>query len=282
MKKQLFMFILLVFLAGSNLYSQFDKNGNPVFNSEKIENFSFENVEIISGYYTIKNNIDNKQSSVFINEDPDLNDYEKFSTKLPSYYFMITDKGMVRGMMILIPKNEDDSFFYNVIIPGKNENFQVPSNLKGKISENRAKELTGVLKAKATINNNVLQFNNRDFRILKYNDIIDEVKNIVKERIINNHRNENADIEEYIKAESKGGKLDFKNTVEKYDGAFINFDGILYNKKDFTILMWGAAVKEAGITELSKAQLLWQEINERTLTEPELKALQKGFETKFK
>ena len=58
-------------------------------------------------------------------------------------------------------------------------------------------------------------------------------------------------------------------------GAFISFDGILYNKKDFAILMWGAAVKKTGITELNKAQSLWQEINERNLTEPELKALRR-------
>lgn len=266
----------------SNLYSQFDKSGNPIFNSEKIENFSFENVEIISSYYTIKNNIDNKQSSVFINENPDLNDYGNFSTKLPSYYFMITDKGNVKGMMILIPKKDDDSFFYNVIIPGKNENFQVPSKLKGKITENRAKELTEIKKTKAIINNNILQFNNKDFQILKYKDVIEEVKSITQEKIINNHSEKNSNIEEYIKTQSKGGELDFKNTVEKYDGALINFDGILYNKKDFAILMWGAAVKKVGITELNKAQLLWQEINERTLTEPELKALRKGFETEFK
>lgn len=45
--------------------------------------------------------------------------------------------------------------------------------------------------------------------------------------------------------------------------------------------MWGAAVKKMGIKELNKAQQLWQEINDRNLTEPELKALQKGFETKL-
>ncbi|RKT01000.1 hypothetical protein BCF58_0211 [Chryseobacterium defluvii] len=258
-----------------------DKNGNPIFNSEKIESFNFENVEIISSYYTIKDNIDNKQSSVFINENPSLDDYWNFSTKLPTYYFMIADKGNVKGMLMLIPKKEDDSFFYNIIILGKNENFQVASKLKGKITENRAKELAGIKKTNAIVNDDVLKFGNKDFQILKYHDVIEEVKIIAKEKIIDNHDNENSNIEEYIKTESKGGKLDFKNTVEKYDGAFINFEGVLYNKKDFAILMWGAAVKKNGIKELNKAKLLWQEINERELTEPELKALRKGFETNF-
>ncbi|WP_080776856.1 hypothetical protein [Chryseobacterium phocaeense] len=281
MKRQLFIFIFSIFLTGSNLYAQLDKNGNPIFNSEKIENFTLENVEIISSYYTIKDNIDNKQSSVFINENPTSDDYWNFSSKLPSYYFMIADKGNVKGMLMLIPKNEDDSFFYNVVIPSKNESFQIPSKLKGKITETRAKELADIKKNKAIINDGVLKLNNKDFKILKYSDVIEEVKNIVKEKFINNHNNENSDLENYIKTESKGGKLDFKNTVEKYEGAFINYDGILYNKKDFAILMWAAAVKKTGITEINKAQSLWQEINERDLTEPELKALRKGFETKF-
>ncbi|WBV61812.1 hypothetical protein PFY12_06730 [Chryseobacterium camelliae] len=281
MKKQLSIFIFLIFITSSNLYAQLDKNGNPIFNSEKIENINFEGFEIVSSYYTIKDNVDNKQSSVFINENPNLDDYWNFSTKLPSYYFMVVDKGNIKGMLILIPKEEDHSFFYNVVIPNKRENFQIPSKLKGNITENRAKELADIKKTKAIINNDVLKFNNKDFQFIKYNDVIEEVKNIAKEKIIVNHKDENSNIEEYIKAESKGGRFDFKNTVEKYDGSLINFDGVMYNKKDFAILMWGAAVKKAGITELNKAKLLWQEINERSLTEPELKALQKGFETKF-
>lgn len=281
MKKQLSIFIFLIFLTSSSLYSQLDKNGNPIFNSEKIDSFNFENLEIISNYYNIKDNIANKQSSVFISENPTLEDYWNFSTKLPSYYFMIIDKGNIQGMLMLIPKKEDNSFFYNVIIPNTNENFQVPSKLRGEISENRAKELLGIEKSKAIIKNEVFKFNNKDFQILKYNDVIEEVKNIAREKIVSNHTNKKHTIEEYIKTESKGGKLDFNDTVEKNNGAFINFEGVMYNKKDFAILMWGAAVKKTGIIEFNKAQLLWQEINERTLTEPELKALRKGFETKF-
>ncbi len=280
MKKQLLLFIFLILITSSNLYSQLDKNGNPIFNSEKIENLSFENLEIISNYYPIKDNINNKQSSVFISENPTSDEYWNFSTKLPSYYFMILDQGNISGMLILIPK-EDHSFFYNVIMPHTNEKFQIPSKLKGDISENRAKELSGIEKTKAIINNGVLKFNNKDFKIVRYNDVIEEVKSITKEKIIGNPASETSNIEEYIKTESKGGKLDFKNTVEKNNGAFINFEGVIYNQKDFTILMWGAAVKQIGITELKKAQLLWQKINERNLTEPELKALQKGFETKL-
>lgn len=281
MKIHLSIFIFLVFFTSSNLYSQIDKNGNPIFNSEKIENFNLDNYDFISSYYTIKNNINNKQSSVFISETPSLDDYVNFSTKLPSYYFMIVDKGNVQAMMMLIPKNEDNSFFYNIVIPSKNQNFQIPSNLNGQITENRAKELINIKNNDFKIINNVLNFNNKKFQILLYKDVIGEAMKVAKEKILNDQSEKIDNIEEYIQTESKGGKFDFKNVVDKYEGAFINFDGILYNKKDFAILMWGAAVKNSGITELNKVQSLWEKINERKLTEPELKALKKGFETKF-
>lgn len=273
---------ILLFLISIESFSQTDKNGNPIFNSLKIESIVYENIEIISNYYTIENNIDNKSSSVFIQENPTSEDYINFSTKLPSYFFIIVDKGNVLGMAMLIPKAEDDSFFYNVVIPDKYLNFQIPSQLKGKITEHRINEILNLKKIKAEINKNVFKFNNKNFEILQYNQIIEEFKKRVFAEIIAKKGTEISDIDQYIKAESKdGGKLDFKNQVEKYESAFIAFDGIMYSKKDFTILMWGASVKKIGIKDFSRAQNIWEQINNKKLTEPELKALKKGFETKF-
>gem|GEM_PF-175745 len=135
-----------------------------------------EDVEIISNYYTIENNIENKSSSVFINEKPTSEDYINFSTKLPSYFFMIVDKGNVLGLAMLIPKTEDDSFFYNVVIPSKDLSFQIPSQLKGKITEHRANEILNLKNSKAEISKNVLKFNNMDFEVLQYDKIIAELK----------------------------------------------------------------------------------------------------------
>lgn len=282
MKRILSIITIVLFFVSPKLFSQIDKNGNPVFNSLNIEKIKFENIEIVSNYYTIKDNIDNQSSSVFINEKPTTEDYINFSTKLPSYFFMIVDKGNVLGMAMLIPKIEDDSFFYNVVIPSENSSFQIPSQLKGKITEHRAKEILDIKNAKAKIKKTIFKYNDKNFEILQYDKIIAELKNIVLAKITTEKNVEKNNIEEYIKTESKeGGKLDFKNTVEKYDGAFVAFDGIMYNKKDFTILMWGASVNQVGIKDFAKTQALWEEINNRKLTEPELKALKKGFETKL-
>lgn len=94
---------------------------------------------------------------------------------------------------------------------------------------------------------------------------------------INAQENE---ISEYIKQETIGGKLDFTKIVEEQaQGApFIRHENTLYNKKDFSILMWAAKVKSLGIENLETAYSLWQEINKKDLSEAEKRALKKGFE----
>lgn len=91
-----------------------------------------------------------------------------------------------------------------------------------------------------------------------------------------------ADVENYIKKESIGGKLDFTKNVEReYATPFIRFGDTIYNKKDFTILLWAAKVRALGIESLDKTIILWENINRRSLTDPEKKALKTGFESKF-
>ena len=91
------------------------------------------------------------------------------------------------------------------------------------------------------------------------------------------------DIIKFIKAESIGGKLDFTKVAEEQSkGAYlILYNNIAYNKKDFAILLWGAKVKSLGIEKPKEAIKLWEEIQNRELTEPEKKALKKGFEIKL-
>lgn len=91
------------------------------------------------------------------------------------------------------------------------------------------------------------------------------------------------DKEVYIKKESIGGKLDFSKRIEeKYsDAPFVKFGDTLYNKKDFTILIWAANVRTVGAESFDQAVKLWEEINKRSLAEPEKKALKTGFEAKF-
>lgn len=87
----------------------------------------------------------------------------------------------------------------------------------------------------------------------------------------------------YIRKESIGGKLDFSKTIEeKYrDTAQINFGDTTFSKKEYAVLLWGANVRTLGIESLENAAKLWEDINRRSLTDPERKALKTGFEAKF-
>lgn len=86
---------------------------------------------------------------------------------------------------------------------------------------------------------------------------------------------------EYIKKESKGGKLDFNAVLEKDNQGFYLYDKVAYNKKDFAVFLWGRAVKKQGIASSKKAIALWEEINNRALTGPEKRALAAGFRAKI-
>jgi hypothetical protein len=86
--------------------------------------------------------------------------------------------------------------------------------------------------------------------------------------------------EEYIKKETIGGKLDFNKLLENERSTLFLFDGVAYNKKDFGIFLWGKKVRILGISSSKRATLLWEEINNRQLTQPEKRALERGFDNK--
>lgn len=281
MPKILSIISFLLFFTSVKLFSQIDKNGNPVFNSVNIEKTNLDDFEIISNYYTIKDNIDNKLSSVFVRESPSIEDFVNFSTKLPSYYFMLVNHGNVQGMAMLIPSPKDDSYFYNVIIPYNNSNIIIPSSLRGKITEHRAKELAVIKNNDSKITDNQFHISSSNLEIIPFQKVLSEFKEVVVDKIKSASKTDNR-LEEYIKSESKeGGKFDFKKKLEDSEG-LIAYESILYNKKDFAILMWSAAVKSLGYNDFDKAKDLWKSINGRELTEPELKAFKKGFEIKLK
>lgn len=94
----------------------------------------------------------------------------------------------------------------------------------------------------------------------------------------------NDSIANYIKTESVGGKLDFKKVLEKEGKSktLTIYNGIAYNPKDYSILLWGQAVKKLGIKKIKEATTIWESINQREMTIPEKTALQNGFNAKIK
>lgn len=282
-------FLFLTIFTITNLFGQTDKNDNPIFNSELISEEKFDNFELTSNYYNIKENISNKKSSVYVSDNPTLDDYTKFSRDLPATSFIAHKGQTVICMIMLLQKNvnEKTTLIYNIINPDTKKSIQVPCNVWGEINEKRADEL---LKLKIDTTSLFLDFPNNGkgflfngiaYRIQPFNKLKAEVIEIINQIISSSNQTEEIkDPLEYIKKETVGGKLDFNKGIEKEKTPFFLADGILYNKKDFAIYLWGKKVKTLGIGSAKKAVRLWEEINNKELTSPEKKALEKGFDNK--
>src|SRR4051812_5174903 len=66
------VFLLILILVAAKGSSQTDENGNPVFNSITLNEETVNDFQFSSNYYTLKTNIDNKHSSVYISDHPTL------------------------------------------------------------------------------------------------------------------------------------------------------------------------------------------------------------------
>ena len=88
-----------------------------------------------------------------------------------------------------------------------------------------------------------------------------------------------ADTVAYIKKESTpGGELDFSRYLTVSEEFFV-FDGVAYNRKDFIYIIWAQKARSLGVRSADDAVALRSEIDKRKLTEPEIKALTKGYNT---
>lgn len=287
---------ILIFglLLNQLIFSQTDKNGNPIFNNQLISEEKLENFELTSSYYNIIENITNKKSSVFVSENPSLEDYLKFSKDLPATFFIVHKGQNVYFMIMALQKMENDklSLFYNVVNPNNMKSVQIPSLVKGEISEKRANELIELnIDKNSKINfidknESELIFDGKTYKIQKYLDVKNEVIELANQ-IINQDSKKNEtetkpieNIEEYIRKETINGELNFTKVANENKSPFILYEQVMYNKKDFAILLWGKKVQTLGIEKSKKAIKLWEEINSRKLTKPEKKALLKGFEIK--
>ncbi|MFI5218728.1 MAG: hypothetical protein ACHQNT_04500 [Bacteroidia bacterium] len=284
--KKAFLILLTVFSL-TNVFGQTDKHGNPVFNNELISEEKLDGFELTSSYYTIDNNISNKESSVYVNDKPTLNDYLKFSRDLPSNYFVVHQGQNVIMMIMLLQKNDGSKtdLSYHVVNPNNGKSMDAPCNVFGEISEKRVDEL---LKLKVDSGAKVLDmsggksflFNGVAYKIQPYDKLKAEVIEVVKQLLT--PEEEIKDPIEYIKKETIGGKLDFNKVLEKKEQSLFLIGNVAYNKKDAAIYMWGKKVKMLGISSSKKATKLWEEINSRELTDPEKKALVAGFDSKDK
>lgn len=274
---------LILILIAIKSFSQTDKNGNPVFNSITTEEEVINDFELISNYYTLKTNIENKNSSVYISDTPALSDIENASLNLPSDFFLIT-KNQVMLNLVLLQNFPTRQFF--VINPETGEQTEYPCSIKGDITENRAKEIVKEnYDKKAKIKGKKLTFNNKQFTIIPTEEIRKAVLELIEKEKLSVGENSNIkllsqdEISAIVLTESKeGGKLDFFTEIKghEYDGIQVK-PGVFSTKIGIALYKWGRANFELGVNTFEDALSNWAKLKGREPNQREKDYIKMGF-----
>ncbi|MBW7676427.1 hypothetical protein [Chryseobacterium chendengshani] len=280
MAKYLSIFTVFIYL---NLFSQTDRNGNPVFNSITISEEKEKDYQLKTNYYTIENNINNKNSSVFVNENPTLNEVEAFATKLPSDFFLILKDNSTINLVMIVDKPEKVFF---VINPSTGTSETFPCNINGDITENRANEIIKQHYDKdAKLNGNVLSFNNKKFNVISSKEIKNKIKNLIAEKKLSEGSTGQVKFADkgvlkkiIIEESKKGGKLDFFTPIKDHemDGIQIK-PGVFSTNIGIALYKWGRENYELGVNTVEDALNIWSEIKNRKPNQREIEYIKMGF-----
>ncbi len=275
--------IILTILSLGKVFAQSDKNGNPIFNSVSTGEKSIDNFLLISNYYPLKNNIENKKSSVFISEKPTLDQIEKASINLASDFFLITKDSKMVAMVIL--QNEPKREFMTIVM-SNNQQSTFSFNLIGDITENRANE---IVKEKydttAIISNGKLNFNGKEFVIIPNKKIAEAVLTLIKKEKLDKKQPSDIilpskkELKNHILTETKAaGKLDFFTEIKgkEFDGVQIKH-GVFSTKQSVALYKWGRANYEIGVSTIDDVYEIYSEFKQKEISQRDKEYIKMGF-----
>lgn len=275
--------IIFALLSITQLVSQNDGNGNPVFNSISTGEKEFKKCIVISNYYTLNNNIENKLSSVFISKSPTLDEIEKAATQLASDFFILTKDSKMVAMLML--QEQPERKFMTVIMKSQKQSFY-SCNLKGDITENRAAEIVNKsYDPKAKIENGILTFNDKRFRIISNEDIEKAILELIEKKklykktpsdIIMPSQNQ---LKEFILESTKeGNQLDYFTEIKGHENDGIQVKpGLFTTKLGIALYRWGSACFEIGVNTVEDAYGIFEEYKGRELNRREKDYIKLGF-----
>lgn len=280
--KQSFLLILVLYFTG-HAFAQQDKNGNPVFNSIVLKEVQVGEFVLHSNYYTLKNNIEHPQSSVFISAKPTLDQIEDAAVGLPSDFFILTKESRT---VVLVTLLERPGRQFMVIEMNSGEQSLYPCTLKGDITENRAKELMQEkYDPAATLRQNKLTFHGKQFVVIPEADIEAAVLDLIaKEQLDKLPPSQmiipsQEELKTFILSESKeGGKLDFFTEIKgkENDGVQIK-PGVFSTNRSVALYKWGRACFEIGVNTVADAQDIYAAFQGRAVSEREKDYIRMGF-----
>ncbi len=285
MKKLL---ILILFIASiSKMFSQSDKNGNPIFNSVQTSEIVRDNFLLISNYYTLQNNIENKKSSVFIAESPNLDQIEKAALDLTSDFFILTKESKM-VVMVVLGANPKKEFMAIEMANGKQSKF--PFKLNGDITENRANEIIAEnFDPQASIENGNLNFNGKTFKIILNKEIEAAVWTLIKKEKLDKKKPSDIvipsknELKNFILDETKvGGKLDFFTEIKgrENDGVQIQA-GVFTTLESIAFYKWGRACYDLGVNKIEDVYEIFSAFSAKEVSARDKEYIKSGFDKEW-
>lgn len=279
--------IILTILSLGQVFAQTDKNGNPVFNSVSTNEKAIDNFLLISNYYTLRNNIENKQSSVFISEKPTLDQIEKAAINLASDFFILTKESK---MVVMVMLQNDPKREYMTILMSNKQQSTFPCKLTGDITENRANEIIQEkYDTTANIVNGKLKFNGKEFVIISNQQIEEAVWKLIKDEKLDKKKPSDIimpskkELKNYILTETKeGGKLDFFTEIKgkEFDGVQIK-QGVFTTKQSVALYKWGRACYDLGVNTIEDVYEIYSEFKQKALNQRDKEYIKMGFDKEW-
>lgn len=267
----------------SCLIAQTDTNGNTIFNSVLTNEQELEGTLLLSNYYTLNNNIDNKFSSFYIADQPTLDEIEMAMTNYPSNFYILTKESKVIAIITFLshPTNE-----IHIKTLANNADTNVSHNLIGDLTEDRANE---VIRENydnlAVVEQGKLFFNQKEFVIISNQEIEDAVISLIKKKKV--YKKKASDVfllsqkqlkDIVLKETKEGGQLDYFTEIigSEQDGIQIK-PGYFSSKLSLALYKWGRACFELGVNTLEDVFKIYSEFKQAQISERDKDFIRMGF-----
>jgi hypothetical protein len=280
--KQTLTFIAILLRLIS--FAQTDHNGNPVLNSLPMGEDSVGGCKLLANYYPLRNNIDNKTTSVYISDSPDIDQTAKAATQLPADFFILTRNNHIIKLILI---NNYPEKWILVSTPGESAPRRFRNPLKGDIGENRANELLrGHYDPSAAISDGNLSFNGKRYTITSNEEIRSAVITLIQKEHFDTDSSSSVvlptrdELHKMILEQTReGGQLDFFTPIKGHEMEGIQIKpGLIDTRIGIALYQWGRACFDLGVVDVNEADAIFADFKGRPLNIREKSYIKLGFE----
>jgi hypothetical protein len=251
------------------------------FHSIQIQETKRLNHTIVYSYYTLQNNINNANSSVFLDSNPSPEQAMIAAINLPSDFVAIRDSQTVIAIILLVNKPKRE---FLIIDPIRQSQYALPCNINGDITSNRANELVKHdFESKSFIQNGELFIQGRKLKIISNKALEKKIMDIIlSEGLLTQKKVVLSDAEKkktmILQQSVENRSLDYFTKIKGKEHVEIEIvPGIYETNLNFALYKWGRATKELGIETVDFSLIIWQELVHRNPTTQEIEMIRSGF-----